>query len=210
MKFPPQFFITGTDTDVGKTFVSAILTAGLRATYWKPVQSGAKDGTDTQTVQRLSKLDDSHFLPETYLLQEPLSPHAAAELEGVRIDASNLKLPATDSYKTEHLLIEGAGGLFVPINWEYQLIDLLEDWKIPVILLVRSGLGTLNHTQLSIEALQRRGIPIFGLVMNGPLNQTNRESLSKLTRVPILAEIPPIDVNAYTDFAKLFKQFFHA
>jgi len=107
-------------------------------------------------------------------------------------------------------LVEGAGGLLVPINWEFQVIDLVQKWNIPVVLVVRSSLGTLNHTQLSIQAMQNRGIAIFGIVINGPISDTNRESLSRLTDVPILAEIPPIDVNAVTNFERLFQKYFYA
>lgn len=208
MHFPSRFFVAGTDTDVGKTFVSAILTAGLQATYWKPIQSGSIEGTDTKTVQQFTALPARHFLPELYSFKEPLSPHAAADLEGREVDPNKLLLPKQTDYKTKHLLIEGAGGLFVPLNWRFQLIDLLAKWRLPVVLVCRSTLGTLNHTQLSIEALRSRKIPIHGLVLNGPENTSNAESLRHLTGLPILAQIPPIKVGTDTDFAKLYQQFF--
>lgn len=208
INFPKTFFVTGTDTDIGKTFVSAILTAGLKAHYWKPIQSGVIDGTDTNFVKKASKLPNSHFHPELVALKAPLSPHEAADIEEINISEKNLIIPENLQKLDSHLIVEGAGGLMVPINWEFMIIDLIKKWNLPVLLVVRSALGTLNHTLLSIEALKSKGIPVFGLVMNGPLNEGNYKSLSRLTDVPILAQIPKIENVEKANFEALFKEYF--
>jgi dethiobiotin synthase len=208
IKFPKTFFVSGTDTDIGKTFVSAILTAGLKAHYWKPIQSGIIQGTDTEFVKKATKLPNSHFHAELVALKEPLSPHEAAELENIAIAENDLMIPENLQKLDSHLVIEGAGGLMVPINWDFMIIDLIKKWEIPVVLVVRSALGTLNHTLLSIEALKSRGIPVFGLIMNGPINEGNFKSLARLIDVRILAQIPVIENTEKVNFEGLFNEYF--
>ena len=163
---PMRFFITGTDTDIGKTMVSAMLVAGLQADYWKPVQSGIEGGTDTETVARLTALPADHYHPESWRLTAPLSPHRSAELDQVTIDPDAITIPAT----SRPLIIEGAGGLMVPLNRQVLLIDLIQQWQVPVILCARTRLGTINHTLLSLGTLHQRGIPLHGIIFIGDDN----------------------------------------
>lgn len=207
-EWPHIFFVTGTDTDIGKTFISAILTAGLDACYWKPIQSGSIDGTDTDFVKNITGLNKDRFIKELVKLPQPLSPHAAAEAEGLEIDHRQLILPSEELLQGRRLVIEGAGGLMVPINWKYFMIDLIKKWQLPVVLVAKSGLGTLNHTLLSIEALQIRGIPIFGLVMNGEPNESNRVTIERLSGLQVIAEVPPIQNPEGMNFKELFEEYF--
>ncbi|HET6225481.1 MAG TPA: dethiobiotin synthase, partial [Bacteroidia bacterium] len=139
-------FVTGIGTDVGKTIVSAVLVEALKADYWKPVQTGSFFSRDTTEVKRIVSNTKSQFFPESYLLKQPMSPHAAAELEGLEIQIDQIKLPATNN----HLIIEGAGGLMVPLNRKYFMIDLIEKFNAEVILVVKNYLGSINHTLLSV------------------------------------------------------------
>jgi dethiobiotin synthetase len=183
-----RLVVCGTDTDVGKTVVSALLVQGLDARYWKPVQSGS-DGSDTGTVQQLLALPPERVVPEAYRLRLPASPHWAAERDGVRIETGRLALPSGD----DALVVETAGGLLVPLRRDWLQIDQLHHWNLPVVLVARSGLGTLNHTLLSVEALERRRIPVLGLVLNGPIHPDNPRTLEALTGAPVLAELPPLE-----------------
>ena len=194
--------VCGTDTDVGKTLVSAWLVQGLGAHYWKPVQSGLEGGGDRQTVQRLLDLAPVRLLPEAYRLSEPLSPHWAAERDGVRIDLERLALPAIEG----PLVVETAGGLLVPLRRDWLQIQQLQRWGLPVLLVARSGLGTLNHTLLSLEALERRGIPVLGLVLNGPPHADNPRTLEQLGGVPVLAELPPLQPPTAAALAQQWQQ----
>lgn len=190
--FPPAFMVTGTDTDVGKTVVSALLTLGLRAAYWKPVQSGLEPYTDTQRVQQLTGLDGSHFLPERFRLRSPLSPHESARRDGVEIWLEDFVLPT--NHGKPHLIVEGAGGVLVPLNERDLLVDLIRYLHLPVVLVARSTLGTINHTLLSLEALRSRHIPIFGVILNGPKNPDNRQAIEDYGQVRVLAEIEPLTI----------------
>ena len=181
--------ICGTDTDVGKTVVSSLVVQGLGATYWKPVQSGLEGGGDSGRLQALLQLPAERLLPEAYRLQTPVSPHWAAELEGITIDPARLALPAVAGA----LVVETAGGLLVPLRRDWLQIDQLATWGLPVLLVARSGLGTLNHTLLSVEALRQRSIPLLGLVLNGPLHPDNPTTLAALTQAPVLAQLPPLE-----------------
>ena len=184
----PQLVICGTDTDVGKTVVSALVVQGLGASYWKPVQSGLEGGGDSGRLQALLQLPAERLLPEAYRLQAPVSPHWAAEQEGIAIDRNRLALPAVSG----PLVVETAGGLRVPLRRDWLQIDQLAVWGLPVLLVARSGLGTLNHTLLSLEALRSRGIAVLGLVLNGEPHPDNPRTLSELGGVPVLAELPPL------------------
>ena len=188
----PRLVIVGTDTDVGKTVVSALVVQGLGATYWKPVQSGLEEGGDSGRVQRLLNLPPERLLPEAYRFQAPVSPHWAAEREGAEVDRQTLELPTLEQVPGP-LVVETAGGLLVPLRRDWLQIEQIAHWRLPVLLVARSGLGTLNHTLLSLEALERRRIPVLGLVLNGPLHADNPRTLSELGGVPVLLELPPLE-----------------
>jgi dethiobiotin synthetase len=180
MDFPKKLFISGTDTDIGKTVVSSMLVSGLKAGYWKPIQAGTKPQTDREFVQDKTGLDSSHYYPESYLLNEPMSPHAAAEIDEVKIEMDSLKIP---DFTQNHLIIEGAGGLMVPINTTQYVIDLIPNFNIPTLLVAKSGLGTLNHTLLSLEALRSRDIDIFGVILVGEKHLSNEKAIRHYGRV---------------------------
>ncbi|MCP9927981.1 dethiobiotin synthase [Cyanobium sp. CH-040] len=195
---PRRLVVCGTDTDVGKTLVSAWLVEGLGARYWKPVQSGLEDGGDTAAVQRLLDLPPERLLPEAYRLRTPASPHWAAEIDGVTIEPERLALPPGPG----PLVVETAGGLLVPLSRQWLQIEQLRSWGLPVLLVARSGLGTLNHTLLSLEALRLRSIPVLGLVLNGPPHPDNPRTLEQLGGVPVLAQLPTLDTPAATTLRK--------
>ncbi|MEA5442948.1 dethiobiotin synthase [Cyanobium gracile] len=188
MNTPVQLVVCGTDTDVGKTVVSALLVQGLGAQYWKPVQSGMEGGGDTGRVLQLLGLPPERVWPEAYRLTAPVSPHWAAERDGLSLDPARLGLPPWDG----PLVVETAGGLLVPLRRNWLQIDQIAVWGLPVLLVARSGLGTLNHTLLSLEALERRSIPVLGLVLNGDPHPDNPRTLEALGGVPVLAELPPL------------------
>ena len=183
-----QFVICGTDTDIGKTLISSFFVRGLNSFYWKPIQSGAESPTDSQIVKKLTKANKEKIINEAYVFTKPVSPHWAAEIDQKIINFKLLKLPKVNS----SLIIETAGGLMVPITRNFLQIDQIVKWGLPVILVCKSSLGTLNHTLLSIEALQKRNINILGLVVNGEKHLDNPKTLIKFTGLPILAEFPYI------------------
>jgi dethiobiotin synthetase len=190
-QFPKQFFVTGTDTNVGKTVTSAMLTLGLQAVYWKPIQSGLDTITDTEYVKQVTGLDNSHFLPERFRLTEPLSPHASAAIDGVEIHLDDFKLPGT--IEKSHLIVEGAGGLMVPFNERHYMIDLIKYLELPVCLVSGSALGTINHTLLSLAQLRRENIPILGVMINGKKNPGNRTAIEHYGQVRILGEVDHLE-----------------
>ncbi len=195
--FPQRFFVTGTDTNVGKTVVSAMLTLGLNGTYWKPVQSGLEPITDSDYVRAVTELDDSHFISERFRLTQPLSPHLSARLDGVDIHLSDFALPHHP--ESSPLIVEGAGGLLVPLNSTDLIIDLIRHLQLPVCLVARTQLGTINHTLLSLRQLQQANIPVLGVIMNGPKNLENRKAIAHYGQAPILGELEPLDqVNPQT------------
>lgn len=181
--------LTGTSTGIGKTLASAILMLGTGARYWKPVQSGMAEGSDTEFVKQVTGLPDDRFFPEGIRLTQPLSPHLAADFDGVSLDPDVL-LQVPDS--PDPLIIEGAGGLMVPLSWSWLQIDYFAELGCPVILVTSTQLGTINHTLLSLEALRSRHIPVAGLVLNGEWNEGNDRSLRHFGQVPILGWIPPL------------------
>lgn len=197
-----RFIITGTDTDVGKTIFSAALMlaleeAGKRPYYWKPLQSGVVEGVDTRTVQDVTNLPEERFLPEKYIFSEALSPHRAAEIDGVEIDVDALKDVSVIPNVDGTLIIEGAGGMMVPISRKNLLINVFKKWKTPVILVSRTELGTINHTLLSLEALWARRIPVHGIAFVGDYNPDNICTISQFSKVKILGRLPLLeDVNA--------------
>ena len=196
--------ITGTDTGIGKTVVSAMLTLALQASYWKPIQSGVEGGVDTKAVQKMTGLPAERFFPETYVLSEPLSPHRSAELDDVQIDVDKLVTPEND----DPLIIEGAGGLMVPLTRENLLVNLFRKWneteRIPVILVARTGLGTINHTLLSLEALWARNIPVHGIIFVGEENEDNMRTIGEFSDVKVLGRLPMLDSLDANSLTKTF------
>ncbi len=186
---PIRLIVCGTDTDVGKTIVSSLLVQGLKAIYWKPIQSGLDEGGDTGRVSKLLNLSNNQCLPELYKFKAAVSPHWAAEKENKFVDPKNLLLPSI----SKPLVIETAGGIMVPLNRKWLQIDLLKAWMQPVILVARSGLGTLNHTLLSLEILRKHNIPIMGLILNGPLHEDNPSTLQEIGKIPIIAQLPTLN-----------------
>jgi dethiobiotin synthetase len=184
-----RIVVTGTDTGIGKTVFAAGLTRLLDGVYFKPVQAGLDGETDTAVVRRLSELSAERMLAETWRLRTPASPHLAAERDGVAIDPRELALPALD----RPLIIEGAGGLMVPLTRDVLFIDVFKSWGAPVVLCARTTLGTLNHTLLSLEALQRRAISILGVALIGEAHADNERTLAQFGRVPILGRLPHLD-----------------
>lgn len=187
-----NFVVTGTDTGIGKTVFSAALAGALGAAYWKPVQAGLDDGADADTVARLSGLPASHILPEAYRLNTPCSPHRAAELDGVTIDPARLTLPACDA----PLVIEGAGGVLVPLTRSLTYADMFERWGLPVIIVARTALGTINHSLLTIEALRLRGIAIHGIAFVGdpvPDSEATIAAMGGVRRLGRLDRVDPLD-----------------
>ena len=182
---PFQFIVAGIGTEIGKTVVSAVLVKALKADYWKPIQSGALDDSDTDTVRRLVSNPTTRFHREAYRLTQPLSPHAAAELDGVRIELDKIKLPET----TNALVIELAGGLLVPLNNRDLTIDWVTQSGLPVVLVSRNYLGSINHTLLSVEACRNRNIPILGLIFNGPTVPATESFVLDYTGLPCIGRI---------------------
>lgn len=189
MRPPTRLIVSGTDTGIGKTVFAAALTAALGAHYWKPVQSGL-DGpeSDSETVARLGAVPAERILPEAYRLTEPLSPHRAAELDGVTIDPARLAPPAHTA-----LVIEGAGGLMVPITRQLLAIDLFARWNLPVILCARTALGTINHTLLSVEALRARGIALHGIAFIGEDMPDTIATIAEFSGARVLGRLPHLD-----------------
>lgn len=185
--------VTGTDTDVGKSMVAAGLAACLPgASYWKPVQAGLEPESDRQRVAALSGLPPERLLPEVYCLRTPASPHLAARLDGLAIEPERLvaALPRCDG----PLVVEGAGGVLVPLTDDgFCMADLFARWGVPVVLVARTGLGTINHSLLSIEALRARGVPIAGLVFSGAAHEENERIVPRLGGVRSLGRVPLLD-----------------
>lgn len=190
-----NILITGTDTDVGKSVFAAGLTAVLEATYWKPIQAGIADGTDSDVVAELS--GDRLILPEAYLLNTPASPHYAAEQDGVEIELSKLEIPQIETGR--FLVIEAAGGLMVPLKRPQNgkngilAIDLFACWDVEAILCARTSLGTINHTLLSIKALRDAGITIMGIVFVGDENIDSQKTIIEFAQVPELGRLPMLN-----------------
>jgi len=191
----PRFVITGTDTGIGKTVFAAALAGVLDSYYWKPIQSGLDDETDSEIVKRLSGLKPSRILPETWRLQTPVSPHLSAEIDGVLINSKTLQPPETE----RPLIIEGAGGLFVPLTRHETYIDVFAHWNQPIILCARTTLGTINHTLLSIEALRQRTIPIVGIAFIGDEFSDTQAVIKEMSGIAVLGRLPFLDdLNATT------------
>ncbi|RJR30170.1 MAG: dethiobiotin synthase [Desulfobacteraceae bacterium] len=185
-----RIFVTGTDTGVGKTLVSALLVAGMEAEYWKPIQCGLEETPDREWVMQKTSIPGWMAYPEAYRLKHPLSPHAAARLDGVTIDLDSIALPPSSSSRP--LIVEGAGGIMVPLNEHQYMLDLMRKLALPVLLVASSRLGTINHTLLSLEVLRSHDMEIMGVVINGPRNGVNRDAIRDYGKVRILAEVEPM------------------
>ena len=198
-----KLFITGISTDVGKTIASAIITEALQADYWKPIQAGDLNDSDSHKIQRYISNDKSVIHENSYKLNTPASPHFAAELDGITIDLKNIKEPKT----ANHLVIEGAGGIFVPLNESAFVIDLIQsDYK--VIVVSRHYLGSINHTLMTIEALKNRGIVIAGIIFNGNENRPTETIILNTTQLKCIGRIeeePYFDQNVISEYADLFR-----
>lgn len=192
--------VTGTDTGIGKTVFAAGLAAALGAYYWKPIQAGVDPDGDKEEVARLSGLPVAHILPEAYRLATPASPHLAARIDGVTIELDRLALPQIDG----PLVVEGAGGVLVPISETLLIADLFAHWGQPVILCARTALGTINHSLLSVEALRARGVPIAGIAFIGEAHVENERIIPLLAGVPSLGRLPLLDPLSPAELAQAF------
>ncbi len=183
-----QYFVTGIGTDVGKTVVSAILTKALGATYFKPVQSGIIEGSDAQTIRSLVR--DVVIIPEIYRLKQPLSPHAAAQIDGVEIEIKELSLPQVSG----NLIVEGAGGLMVPFDQiGNTYLELSREWGLPVIVVSRHYLGSINHTLLTLDVLRSNNVQVAGIIFVGNENPSTEEIIVTRTGVQVIGRVPEVD-----------------
>jgi dethiobiotin synthetase len=199
-----KIFVTGIGTDVGKTIASSIITQSLQADYWKPIQAGDLDNSDSHKIERYISNDKTVIHANAYKLNTPASPHVAAEIDGVTIDLTKIIAPATEN----HLVIEGAGGLFVPLNNQDAIIDLIQpDYK--VIVVSRHYLGSINHTLLTIEALQNRKIEIVGIIFSGEENKATESIILSKSAIKFIGRIeqePYFDQNVIKDYADQFRE----
>lgn len=183
-------FVTGTGTDVGKTVVSAVLVQALKATYWKPIQSGlAEAAGDSATVAQLAGLSAERVVPPVYALRAALSPDQAAAAEGVRIDLAQIVPPSSLEVP---LVVEGAGGVLVPISARQTMVHVMARLLLPVVVVAPSGLGTINHTVLTLEALRSRNLPVAGVILNGPPHPENQAAIERFGAVKVLGTVPPL------------------
>ena len=199
-----KLFITGIGTDVGKTIASAIITEALQADYWKPIQAGDLENSDSHKVKCFLSNEKTVIHPNSYALNTPASPHLAAELDGIVIDLKKIIEPKTEN----HLVVEGAGGVFVPLNSNDCIIDLIQsDYK--VIIVSRHYLGSINHTLLTIEAVQNRKIAVVGIVFSGDENKATESIILSKTGVKCIGRIeqePYFDKNVIKEYADLFRE----
>lgn len=197
-----KYFITGISTEVGKTVVAAIVTEALEADYWKPIQAGDLDNSDTHKVERFISNTKSVFHQNAYALKTPMSPHAAAEIDGITIDLKQITVPKTDN----HLVIEGAGGLLVPLNDTDTILDLIQpDYK--VIVVSRHYLGSINHTLLTINLLKEKGFNI-SIIFSGNEHKSSESIIKKMTNVNVIGRVdeePYFDANVIKEYAAKFK-----
>lgn len=197
------FFITGIGTDVGKTITAAIITESLKADYWKPIQAGDLENSDSKKLESLISNDETFFYPEGVKLNSPMSPHAAAEIDGINLIAKKIKRPQT----SKDLVIEGAGGLLVPINSKETIADLILPTD-KIILVSRHYLGSINHTLLTIEVLKSKGFHIAGIIFNGDENKSTENVILEMTGIKFIGRIddePYFDRNVIKEYADLFR-----
>ncbi|MBR0898321.1 ATP-dependent dethiobiotin synthetase BioD [Bradyrhizobium tropiciagri] len=202
-----RIVVTGTDTGIGKTIFSAGLAGFLGASYWKPVQSGLDEETDAQLVARLAGLSADRIVPERYRLRTPASPHQSAAIDGVRIDPAALHVPDVGS---QPLVIEGAGGLMVPLNDDLLFIDIFERWRLPVVLCARTALGTINHSLLSVEALRQRRIDILGVAFIGDSNPESERAICEFGQMRRLGRLPLLSPLTEDTLRAAFKSSFRS
>lgn len=198
-----KIFITGISTEVGKTVASAIVTEALKADYWKPIQAGELDNCDTKKVEKLISNQQSKFHANSYALQIPMSPHAAAEIDGVIINLSDITEPKTKT----HLVIEGAGGLLVPLNDSETILDLIKP-NYKIIVVSRHYLGSINHTLLTIKILQEKGFDV-SIIFSGEEHKTTEAIIQKMTNASVIGRIdeePYFDKNVVREYADLFRE----
>ncbi|WP_291855048.1 dethiobiotin synthase [Bradyrhizobium sp.] len=201
-----RIVVTGTDTGIGKTIFSAGLADFLGADYWKPIQAGLEGETDSKVVARLGGLSDDRIVPERYRLETPASPDHAAAIDGVRIDAEALDVPDTGE---RPLVIEGAGGLMVPLSRSTLYIDIFARWRLPVVLCARTALGTINHSLLSVEALRNRKIEILGIAFIGERNSNSESAICEIGRVRGLGRLPRLSPLTTSALQAAFKASFN-
>ena len=197
------YFITGISTDVGKTVASAIITEALEADYWKPVQAGDLENCDTKKVQKLVSNPKSTFHPNSYALHTPMSPHAAANIDGIKIDLKKIKVPSTKN----HLVIEGAGGLLVPLNDTQTVLDLIKP-NYRVIVVSRHYLGSINHSLLTINTLKEKGFDV-SVIFSGNEHKSTEDIIKKMTNVTVIGRIdeePYFDKNVIKEYAEMFRK----
>jgi dethiobiotin synthetase len=183
------FFVTGTDTGVGKTVLSALLAAALDGAYWKPVQTGAVEGTDRDSVRRWAALPEEQLLQERYCFAPPVSPHLAAREAGVRIALKAIEMPALDRV----CIVEGAGGVMAPLNDREFMLDLMRHFGLPVVVAARTALGTINHTLLTLAALRSAKLGVRGVVLIGAENAENRRAIEQYGDTCVIGHIPVLD-----------------
>ena len=199
-----RIVVTGTDTGIGKTVFSAALAGALDAVYWKPVQAGLDEETDSDTVLKLSGLSSDRLLREAYRLKTPASPHLAAKIDSVMLVPAALALPET----ARPLVVEGAGGLMVPLTENLTYIDVMAGWRVPVVLCARTALGTINHSLLSIEALRSRDIPLQGIAFIGDANEESERIICAMGRAKRLGRLPRLDPLTVDTLRAAFAQNF--
>lgn len=198
------YFITGIGTDVGKTIAAAIITESLKADYWKPIQAGDLDNSDSKKVEKLISNEESFFYPEGIALNTPMSPHAAAEIDGIKLLVKNIKRPET----SRNLVIEGAGGLMVPLNSKETILDLIQA-KDKIVIVSRHYLGSINHTLLTIDVLKNKGFNIAGIIFNGDENESTEKVILEMTGIKFIGRInkePYFDNNVVKEYADIFQE----
>lgn len=197
-----HYFITGISTEVGKTVAAAIITEALEADYWKPIQAGELDNCDTKKVKQLISNNKSQFYDNAFALKTPMSPHAAADIDDITIDIKKIDTPKTKN----NLVIEGAGGLLVPLNTKDTILDIIKP-KYKVIVVSRHYLGSINHTLLSVNLLKEKGFDV-AIIFSGNEHKTTEDIIKKMTNVPVIGRIkeePYFDKNVVREYAELFR-----
>jgi dethiobiotin synthetase len=199
-----RLVITGTDTGIGKTVFSAALADALSACYWKPIQSGLDEETDSDTVLRLGRIPPQRIFPEAWRLRTAVSPHLSAQIDEVTLDPDALQPPETNL----PLIIEGAGGLLVPLTRHKTFVDVFARWQIPVVLCSRTGLGTINHTLLSLEAIRQRRIPVLGVAFIGDTYPDTQQLIEEMGDVRILGRLPRLEPLTPDTLRQAFREHF--
>ncbi|HTC64961.1 MAG TPA: dethiobiotin synthase [Candidatus Saccharimonadales bacterium] len=200
------YFVTGTDTNVGKTVLSALLVAALDARYWKPVQTGVIEGTDRESVRKWAEISEDRLAEERYRFDPPVSPHLASSMAGIQIHLDDFELPAAPN--GARWIVEGAGGVMVPLNERDLMRDLVQRIGFPIVIAARTALGTINHTLLTLAALRELRLPICGVVMIGDENLENRRAIEHYGRVCVVGQIPMLKKINRSTLLEVFKSNF--